>query len=304
MPRLCKLISGILLAVSVGCNTADRDWRHAKDANTASAYTEFLAKHPQSPHVNEAATLLAEFDWKQAKASSTIAAFTEFLAKHPQNSHVGEAKNSLDDLEWAIATAQNTFDGYDSYLAHHTDGKHVADAKSSIKNLPLRMGILSVSVAQKFQAYVGGGANIEPPAPLSFPFGGGGGFPAISISNGSAFLAGEVSSKGPDGRLIRIEVAIKNATKALQSFKIGDISLALAGVRTSDFAAVGYGDQLCAMSEEDRRKVKTIAVQVSPQSTRRLSYVFGITNTESKQGELVLQSAEPVSFEIGRHSNH
>jgi hypothetical protein len=267
MARPCKGIYCILLIILVGCSHTERDWKQAKDSNTASAYTGFLGKYPNSPHV-------------------------------------GEAKNALDDIEWTAATTENTFDGYNLYLAHHADGKHLADAKSAIKNLPLRMTILSVAVAQKFQAYVGGGANIEPPEPVSFPFGGGGGIPLISMSNGSAFLAGEVSSKDATKPLIRIEVSVTNSTKKPQVFKIGDVSLALSGVRMSDFAAVGYGDQLCAMSDDDRQKVKAIAVQVFPQSARRLSYAFAITNPESKQGELLLQSAEPVSFEIGKHSTN
>ena len=110
---------------------------------------------------------------------------------------------------------------------------------------PLKVSIASVAVATKFQAYVGGGTNISPPEPFHSPFGdGGGGMPMISISSGSAFLAGEVSSKDEKTKLIEVECTINNPTEKPESFKIGDLSLSVAGDRASDFMAVGYDDQI------------------------------------------------------------
>jgi len=265
MPRESRLICGILFFALVGCNAAERDWKQTKESNTVPAYTAFIAKYPQSPHATE-------------------------------------AKGLLDEMDWTAAMKQNTVDGYDLYKAHHPDGRHLSDAENAMKNLPLRVAVLSVVVAQKLQAYVGGGANIEPPEPLSFPFGGGGGIPLISLSGGSAFLAGEVSSEDKTKPLISVEVEVKNPTPKPQSFQIGDLSLEFSGARADDFAAVGYGDQLCAMGDEDRRKVKAIVVQVAPQGTRRLSYAFAFVNPDSKQGKVILQNAEPASFEIGKHA--
>jgi hypothetical protein len=265
MTKPHKLAPCILLIALVVCNTSERDWKQAEESNTASGYTEFIAKHPNDPHVIE-------------------------------------AKASLDDLDWRVATTDGTFDAYNAYLNRHADGKHGADAKAGIRNLPFQMRILSIAVARKFQAYVGGGANIEPPEPVSFPFGGGG-MPLISFSSGGpAFLAGEVASKDATKKLIRIGLSIRNSTGKKQPFKIGDVSFDLSGVRTNDFAAVGYNDRLCAMSDEDRQKVKEIVVQVPEQSTVRLSYVFALTDPESKQGQLFSGKAEPVSFEIRKIS--
>jgi hypothetical protein len=257
----------ILLISAVGCNRTERDWKQVKEANTASAYANFIAKHPNGPH----------FD---------------------------EAKASLDDLDWMAAKTKGTFDGYNLYLTRHTDGKHLSDARAEIEQLPLKLSVSSVAVATRFQAYVGGGSNIEPPTPIDFGFGGGGGMPLISMSNGSAFLAGEVSSTDGKTDLMRIEVEVRNSTQKPQSFKIGDLSLVIAGDRVSDFIAVGYGDRLCAMSGADMQKVKEILVEVAPQSLRALSYVFPAPkSSNSRQGQLVLESAAPASFEISNHSS-
>ena len=263
--RLHKLMFGILLILAVGCNRTERDWKQVKEANTASAYAEFMSKHPSGPHMDE-------------------------------------AKASLDDLDWTAAKAKNTFDGYNLYLTRHTDGKHLSDARAGIDQLPLRLSVSSVAVATRFQAYVGGGSNIEPPTPIDF--GGGGGMPLISMSGGASFLAGEVSSTDGNTDLVRIEFEVRNSTQKPQSFKIGDLSLLVAGARVGDFIAVGYGSQLCAMSGPDLQKIKEIRVDVAPQSRRTLSYVFPAAKSSgSRQGQLVLESAAPLSFEVSNHSS-
>ena len=122
--------------------------------------------------------------------------------------------------------------------------------------------------------------------------------PMISMSSGSAFLAGEVSSKDEKTKLIKVECTINNPTEKPESFKIGDLSLSVAGDRASDFMAVGYDDRLCAMSGVDRRTVKEIVVEVSPKTRRTLSFIFPLFSPEAKQGEIVLQQSPPVTFKI------
>ena len=120
----------------------------------------------------------------------------------------------------------------------------------------------------------------------------------ISISSGSAFLAGEVSSKDEKTKLVKVECTIDNPTAKPESFKIGDLSLSVAGDRVSDFMAVGYADRLCAMSDIDRRTVKEIVVEVSPNAHRTLSYIFPLFSPKTKQGEVLLQNSHPVIFNI------
>ena len=160
---------------------------------------------------------------------------------------------------------------------------------------PLKLTVESTEVGTRFSAYVGGGANISPPS----TFDGGGGIPMISISNGSSFLAGEVSSKDGSTKFIRIRLTVANPTQGSHSFKIGDVALVLAKVRMNDFAAVGYGSKLCAMGDTDRKTVEKIVVDVAPGEAENLSYLFPLTDAHATQGQLVLGSSAPVTFEIG-----
>lgn len=158
----------------------------------------------------------------------------------------------------------------------------------------LTVTVDSVAVAPKFGAYVGGGANISPPAPM----GGGGGIPLFSISNGAAFMAGEVSSQDANVKLIRITFTVRNTAPDATGFKIGDVGFSAGSENWTDFMAVGYGDQLCAMGDEDRKKVKEIAVEIQPGGTRQLSVIFPLSKTNAKQGQLLLGKAPPASFAI------
>jgi hypothetical protein len=243
-----------------------------------------------------------ESDWKQAKDSNTVPAYTDFLAKHPQSLHVDEARGSIDELDWIDAKTKNTFDAYNGYVARHADGKHLADVRAGIEALPLKLSVAAVAVGSRFQAYVGGGSNISPPTPIDFGGGSGGGIPLISISSGSAFLAGEVHSQDEKTSLIRIECQVENPTDKSESFKIGDLMLAIEGSGTSDFIAVGHDDRLCAMSDADRRTVSEMSVELAPKAQTTLSYVFALTNLAAKQGKLVMQNAAPISFQISTDS--
>jgi len=169
---------------------------------------------------------------------------------------------------------------------------------------PLKVSVASVAVATKFQVYVGGGANISVPETLQSPLGGDGGIPAISMSRGSTFLAGEVDSGDAKTKLIKLQLVIDNPTEKTRMFKIGDLSLLLAGARLNDFVAVGYKDRLCAMSEADRRIVKQIVVEVPPKAQRTVSYIFPLLNPDAKQGAIVLQHSLPVTFQINAASSN
>lgn len=77
---------------ATGCNTTEKDWKAAKEADTSPAYTGFLTQHPQGPHADEAKAAIENLDWKTARSANTSAAYTAFLVRHPQESHAGDAR--------------------------------------------------------------------------------------------------------------------------------------------------------------------------------------------------------------------
>lgn len=170
----------------------------------------------------------------------------------------------------------------------------------SVAGSLLKVEIDSVAVSDSFVVYVGGGTNIEPPAPLPFQRGG---IPVISMSKGddgktSSFLAGEVKAKDKNSRLIKVACTIKNPSEKPQQFRIGDISMSIDSVKNKDFLAVGLGSEPCAMSDDDRKVVKKKTINIPPGEQRSVTYIFGLFTPEPKQGELSLGNLASAIFKI------
>jgi hypothetical protein len=88
-----------------GCNTTESDWKAAKAADTSSAYTGFLARHPNGPHAFEAEAAIENLDWKEASSANTSAAYAAFLARHSHESHAGDAIAAKAASEKTVWTA-------------------------------------------------------------------------------------------------------------------------------------------------------------------------------------------------------
>ena len=172
--------------------------------------------------------------------------------------------------------------------------KPTQPAQSKLPPSPFKAVVDSAEGGDKFLAYVGGGANISPPD----TFGGGGGIPLISISNGTSFMAGEISSRSEKIKLVKVALSVTNSGQTAATFKIGDVRVRVGAASVNDFVAAGYNSRLCAMSDEDRKKVKQIAVTLAPGESSSLSYAFPI-DAGVKGGELLLGNSAPVPFVIG-----
>ena len=158
----------------------------------------------------------------------------------------------------------------------------------------LKLSVSGVSVGTKFQIYVGGGANIDPPATI----GGGDGIPAISFGGGSSFMAGQLSSNDGKTKFIKVSCTVANPANGPRAFKIGDITMTVAGAKADGFAGVGYDGRVCGMGGDDRKAVEEISVELQPNGSRDVTYIFPLFAPDSKKGELSLQNGTPVSFDI------
>jgi len=95
-------LSLLLLAcfASSGCDRTESDWNKAKETNSPAAYSNFLAKHPQGPHVDDAIKAIDDIDWKLARSTATIAACEVYLSDHEKGKYLVDAldlKAALDE---------------------------------------------------------------------------------------------------------------------------------------------------------------------------------------------------------------
>jgi hypothetical protein len=84
--KLRRMSASVLIMTTIllmGCDRTESDWKQAKDANTVAAYANFIAKHPQGPHVDEANAATESLEWNAAEGSGSPDAFLDFYNRHP-----------------------------------------------------------------------------------------------------------------------------------------------------------------------------------------------------------------------------
>jgi len=78
------------------CNSQKSDWLSAKESDTIGAYREFIIKHPNSSHSEDAAhaiDVLNEADaWKYAHNVDSKDAYLRFISTYPNGKHANEAE--------------------------------------------------------------------------------------------------------------------------------------------------------------------------------------------------------------------
>ena len=127
------LVLTVVALTVTGCNRTEKDWIAAKQANTTDAYREFLTKHPQGTHVEDARSGIEALDWKDAEARGTNDAYEGYLKAHPAGGvHVEDARNGIEALDWKDAQTKGTNDAYEGYLKAHPAGAHAKDARNGI----------------------------------------------------------------------------------------------------------------------------------------------------------------------------
>lgn len=71
------------LVATVGCNRVESDWNHAKQANSAPAYTDFISKHPNAAQVEEARSAIKSIALKAAITGGDVATLQLLVAENP-----------------------------------------------------------------------------------------------------------------------------------------------------------------------------------------------------------------------------
>jgi hypothetical protein len=172
---------------------------------------------------------------------------------------------------------------------------------------PLTLTVSSRILGDTFGLYMGGGTDIEPPGPL----GGGDGIPVISISEGHSFTAGS-TNKVAGKQWVKIACDIHNPTTTTQPFLLGELCVSLtqnnaaapggaapAETWSNDFVAVGYNDRLCAVEDEYRLEIKSIAIQIGAGGSRTIDFLFLLPDTQADAAPFALRPFSPPIFPQG-----
>lgn len=131
------ILSAVLVTVVLvtGCDRSESEWKAAQQANTADAYSGFLAKHPQGARADEAKRAIDDLAWSVAKAKNTADAYDTYMTQYALGRHLAEAKAAIEDVAWLQAKMQNTVEAYKAYLDRYPQGRYPADAAAAIEGL-------------------------------------------------------------------------------------------------------------------------------------------------------------------------
>lgn len=103
--RICWscCLSIVMCFILTACDSTESDWLKAREANTLIAYNDFISKHPQGPHLDEAKRGIEEIEWQTAKTNDNAEAYSSYLLKYPEGLYAGEGRKKLNQLEWRAA---------------------------------------------------------------------------------------------------------------------------------------------------------------------------------------------------------
>jgi len=136
---LCVITAGALAA----CSNPTADWQKANQANTVTAYQQFIQQHPSDARVAQARdrinALKDEQAWSAAQSANTLDAYQQYLSAEPSGMHAADAQDKINSLQadaaWSSAQSTNTAAGYQDFLQKYPNSPHDADAQAALKQL-------------------------------------------------------------------------------------------------------------------------------------------------------------------------
>jgi hypothetical protein len=96
-------LSITLSFILTACDRTESDWLKARKANTLNTFNDFISKHPQGPHLDEAKRGIEEIEWQTAKTNDNAEAYSSYLLKYPEGLYADEGRKKLNQLEWRAA---------------------------------------------------------------------------------------------------------------------------------------------------------------------------------------------------------
>lgn len=74
-------------------------------------------------------------DWTNAVVSGSKAALEDYISKHPDSSHKQEALNKIDSIDWMLCIKENSVEEYQTYISIHPDGLHYEEAVTALEKI-------------------------------------------------------------------------------------------------------------------------------------------------------------------------
>lgn len=118
----------------------EADWELVQNSTDANAVQDFLDKHPDSKHADEAKSLLGKLkgelaEWQSISLTTDYPTLLNYVKQHPTSPYSKQAQNLADSICWNQTVGENTPDAYTRYMSDFPTGMHFAEATDKAKKL-------------------------------------------------------------------------------------------------------------------------------------------------------------------------
>lgn len=96
---------GLVVMVSLNCNSSKKDWEEAELENTISAYETFIALNPNGSFAGKAKIRLEQLCFEEAYYINTIPAYKDFLKRYQSGDLAEKAHEKIENLNRTRKTA-------------------------------------------------------------------------------------------------------------------------------------------------------------------------------------------------------
>ena len=106
-----------------------------KECSNPDFYEDFIARFPNSKHIDEVRKRLTvvaaqQKEWQNLIASGTKADLQHFAKQHPTSPYAKVALTRIDSLDWVEAKSTRSLEAVTHYMATHPDGYFIDQAET------------------------------------------------------------------------------------------------------------------------------------------------------------------------------
>ena len=108
-----------------------------ENCNNPLNFEDFIARFPNSPHINDVRSRLQELrseeaKWLEISHTSDVSKIEDFVHQHPNSPYSKAALQKIDSLDWREANRIGSRKAYERYIQKHDNGEFLNEAYAAM----------------------------------------------------------------------------------------------------------------------------------------------------------------------------
>lgn len=123
----------LVLALCLGCVSAQTALQDAHKVDTVEAYDDFLKRFPDDKLSAKARDWREDALYREVSLQNTLEGYKVYLKEYPNGKYAGQIKEEIEKLLWQKAQTNQTAVEYEKYLSLYPEGRYASEAKSKLE---------------------------------------------------------------------------------------------------------------------------------------------------------------------------